>query len=167
MFFKIEPTEAAGMSPMQLSATARRVLASLLAHHYGLSPLPQIAVAKNGKPYFPAHPEIHFSLSHCNKAVMAAVDSSEIGCDIEELQKDFSWELLDVAFSEREKSRILASPTPERELTALWTRKEAVVKRDGEIPDSPATWSSEDSRVFTRILPEAGYAFSIATSATN
>lgn len=163
MFFKIEPTEAE-MTPMQLSAKARRLLASLLAEHYGLSSLPQIAVAKNGKPYFPAHPEIHFSLSHCRKAVMAAVDASEIGCDIEEIQKDFSLELLDAAFSEREKRRILASPAPERELTALWTRKEAMVKRSGDIPDFPATWNSEDPKLLTRILPEAGYAFSIATT---
>lgn len=163
MFFKIEPITAE-MSPMQLSATARRLLASLLAEHYGLPSLPQMAVAKNGKPYFPTHPEIHFSLSHCKKAVMAAVDASEIGCDIEEIQKDFSLELLDAAFSEHEKNRILASPAPERELTALWTRKEAVVKRSGDIPDSPVTWNSEDPKLLTRLLPEAGYAFSIATS---
>ncbi len=165
MFFKIAPTEAAGMSPAQLSGMARGLLASLLDGHYGLSPLPQIAVAENGKPYFPSHPEIHFSLSHCKKAVMAVVDSAEIGCDIEEIQKDFPLELLNVAFSEHEKHRILAAPAPELELTALWTRKEAVVKRNGTIPDFPSTWNSEDPNVLTRILPEAGYAFSIATTA--
>ncbi len=161
MFFKIEQTKTA-LSPSQQSKLARRLLSDLLAKYYDIHHFPEIAVSDNGKPYFPTHPDIHFSLSHCNVAVMAAVDSKEIGCDIEEIQFPFPKDILDIAFCDKEKAKILSAEFPSQELTALWTRKEASVKRNGYIPDDPIIWPSESPNILTRILPEYNYAFSIA-----
>lgn len=161
MFFKIEHTDSP-LSPREQSKLARRLLRDLLASHYALPSLPEIAIAANGKPYFPSHPDIHFSLSHCKVAVMAAVDSKEIGCDIEEIQIPFPQDILEIAFSRQEKAMIMSSRSPEQKLTAIWTRKEATVKRNGDIPDDPINWPSDAPHLMTRILPEFNYVFSIA-----
>lgn len=95
---------------------------------------------------------------------MAAIDSRKVGCDIEMFQHKFPTEALDVAFSAYEKATILNSREPEKELTALWTRKEAFVKRDGYIPENPTTWKSDDDGIQTRICNHAEYAFSISLS---
>lgn len=141
---------------------ARRLLGDLLAKYYNIKHLPEIELTDDGKPFLPSHPDIHFSLSHCPKAVMAVVDANPVGCDIEVIQRDFSSELLEIAFSTDEKNAIIESENPALTLTSLWTRKEACVKRSGIIPDNPADWPSDSPRLFTRLLPEADFAFSIA-----
>lgn len=151
-------------TPVEKSILARRVLCALLAEYYGIEELPVIAVDSNGKPFFPSHPDIHFSLSHCDLAVMAAIDSHEIGCDVEIIQPAPKPELLEVAFNTNEIAIISASSSPGETLTELWTRKEAVVKRCGSIPDDPRCWSSDDPDTFTQICRNVGYVFSIATS---
>lgn len=152
-----------GMKPSDLSRMAREALAILLAQVHGMPCLPEISVNTGGKPYFPEYPEIHFSLSHCSRGVLAAVASRPVGCDIEDIQTDVSEELLDVALSEREKQAVLDSKNREEAFTLLWTRKESVVKRDGVIPDNPREWPSEAPGLVSKSIPERGYAFSIAT----
>ena len=46
-------------------------------------PVPEIKKTPNGKPYFPARPEIHFSLSHARTHVLCALSNAPIGADIE------------------------------------------------------------------------------------
>ncbi len=154
------------LCPAQLSIRARGVLGSLLADRYGIRQLPVIATYPSGKPYFPTHPHIHFSLSHCSRAVMGAVSDTEVGCDIEDIQDaaDITSELLQVAFSLAEQARILQSATPAVEMTRLWTRKEANMKRTGSIPDNPVNWLSEMPGVSTYTCCEAakGYIYSIS-----
>lgn len=150
------------LSPSEQSCLARHVLGNLLSEYRGIETLPRICADENGKPYFPEFPKIHFSISHCKIAVMAAIDSDKIGCDIEMFQYKFPNEAIDLAFSSHEKRSILNSRHPEREIAAIWTRKEALAKRDGCIPDNPASWKSDDSGLLTRICHQKGYAFSIA-----
>lgn len=95
---------------------------------------------------------------------MAAVDTCDIGCDIEDIQPDPDSMLLDVAFSPKEINIISASGNPGESLTEIWTRKEAIVKRLGSIPDDPRNWSSDDPFAITRVCRDAGYVFSIATT---
>lgn len=159
----IKETEVA-MTPVELSEMARRLLRNLLADYYNILSLPEISVTENGKPFFPDYPDIHFSLSHCKTAVMAVIDSEEIGCDIEDIQKCVCPELIEYAFSAKEKQRILQSLSPELELTCLWTRKEAIVKRYGYIPDDPKNWRSDEAGIITSINSDKGYVFSISTS---
>ena len=42
---------------------------------------------ETGKPYFTGRPDIHFSLSHTKGAVMCAISGSEVGCDIERIDR--------------------------------------------------------------------------------
>lgn len=153
-----------GTSAADKSILARSSLDGLLARYFGIVKMPSIEKDRNGKPFFPEHPEVHFSLSHCGVAVMAAVDTMPIGCDVEDVQKDCPQALLDVALSKEEARRVLLSDNPPLAFTEIWTRKEAVAKRSGVIPDDPRSWTSEDPNLITRACPSEGYVFSIATS---
>ncbi len=137
------------LSPSLQSLKARRLLARLLYEYYGLIELPRMDFSPDGKPYFPDRPDIHFNLSHCRGAVMAVIAGREVGCDIEDIPDVFPEELLDVAFSLDERRHIAASCEPSRELTCIWTRKEAIVKCLGTIPDDPVDWPSDAPGTFT------------------
>jgi len=52
------------------------------AKSYGKT-LPEIEKTPNGKPYFPARPDIHFSLSHTKTHVLCALSDKPVGVDIE------------------------------------------------------------------------------------
>lgn len=153
-----------GTSESEKSFLARRALGALLAEYYGIAVLPPIEKDTNGKPFFPDRPDIHFSLSHCKAAVMAAVDRLPIGCDVEDIQEDAPAELLDLGFSEAEKKRILVAGSPALALTEIWTRKEAIAKRSGLIPDDPRSWRSDDPTLTTRVSLDYRYVFSIAVT---
>ncbi len=63
---------------------------------------PEIAKLPGGKPYFPACPDKHFSLSHSKSHVLVALSEYDVGADIESLreikgraEKLFSREMLD------------------------------------------------------------------------
>ena len=45
--------------------------------------MPEIKKTPNGKPYFPARPDIHFSLSHTRTHVLCALSDNPAGADIE------------------------------------------------------------------------------------
>ena len=72
---------------------------------------------------------------------MVAISSQPVGCDIEDIVTDDDvGMLLEVAFSDEDRERILAASDPRKELTRLWTIKESNVKRHGVIPDDPRLW---------------------------
>ena len=154
---------ASRLSPAELSRKARSLLAGLLKERYGLPRLPAMAVGSNGKPYFPEHPEIRFSLSHCRGAVMAVVSDREVGCDVEDVQADAPEELLRLAFSEEECKRIREAEDSGLELTRIWTRKESAVKMRGAIPDDPRQWPSDHPATRTEHLPHLAACCSITT----
>lgn len=153
-----------GTSESEKSILARRALGALLAEYYGITMLPRIEKDANGKPFFHDRPDIHFSLSHCKAAVMAAVDRLPIGCDVEDIQTDAPPELLASGFSVEESVRIVAADFPPLELTRIWTRKEALAKREGAIPDDPRSWRSDDPTLTTSVSPDSSYVFSIAVT---
>lgn len=161
MFYRIDDIPS-GCSPDVKSILARRTLGALLAQYCGITVLPAIQVDDFGKPFFPSRRDIHFSLSHCESAVMAAVDYAPVGCDIEDIQSLPSAELLAVALSPEESRAVESSTAPGETFTALWTRKESAVKRSGKIPDDPRQWPSDDPLTQTGHAPR--YAFSISVS---
>ena len=63
-------------------ALLRRALRDL----YGWEHLPQLSYGEHGKPYFTAHPDVHFSLSHTRGAALLAVHDEPVGADIERLR---------------------------------------------------------------------------------
>ncbi len=69
-------------SDSPVNAGAYRLLEHAVGQVYGL-PCPEVKKDGRGKPYFPARPDIFFSLSHTRGAVMVCLSDAPCGCDIE------------------------------------------------------------------------------------
>ena len=86
----------------------------------GWRDLPRIEVDELGKPFFPDHPDTHFSLSHTAGAAAAALADMPVGVDIERVRP----------VSVRAMERIAGVRT-EAAFFRSWVRREARVKRTG------------------------------------
>lgn len=107
------------------------LLAEALHECYGISDVSPFSLGAHGKPFLADHPQVHFNLSHCKKAVLCALHDGPVGVDVE-CVRSFTDSLLDYTMCEREKDVILSASDPRAMFTSLWTRKEAVVKLTGE-----------------------------------
>lgn len=83
----------------------------------GWRDLPRIEVDELGKPFFPDHPDTHFSLSHTAGAAAAALADTPVGVDIERVRP----------VSVRAMERIAGVRT-EAAFFRSWVRREARVK---------------------------------------
>lgn len=92
----------------------------LLRLALGGKALPAIALGERGKPYFPDHPELYFSLSHTDGAALVGVSDRPVGVDIEKIRP----------LGRRVKERLGAELT-EEEAFCRWTALEARAKRSG------------------------------------
>lgn len=54
-----------------------------LQRQYDFYGFPPIAIASEGKPYFPDYPSIQFNLSHTDGAVVCALSETPVGVDLE------------------------------------------------------------------------------------
>ena len=111
---------------MERNETAGSPAAYLLLEHmiwgaYSIA-LPEICKTPNGKPYFPARPDIHFSVSHSASHVLCAVDGSPVGCDIES-PREVSRRVMDYAASPEELEML--------DFLDLWVLKESYIKLFG------------------------------------
>lgn len=82
--------------------------------------LPYMAYSEHGKPYFPAHPDVSFSLSHSGGCVLVGVHDRPLGVDIERLRP---------VRAERLR-RVLGAET-ELDFWQRWTEYESRCKRRG------------------------------------
>lgn len=85
-----------------------------------LQELPPLALTEQGKPYFPDVPAVHFSLSHTNGAVLAALSAAPVGVDVERLRPV--------------GTRIMHRLADTQDPTAFfdhWVRREALTKQNG------------------------------------
>lgn len=48
----------------------------------------EIAFTEQGKPFFKYRPDLHFSLAHSGKKVIAAISTNRIGVDVEEIAEN-------------------------------------------------------------------------------
>ena len=62
------------------------LLLALLRERYGWTALPPMERTGNGKPFFPGHPQVHFSISHTAGAAAVAVSDAPVGVDIQHIQ---------------------------------------------------------------------------------
>ena len=88
---------------------------------------------KNEKPYLRGHGDIFFNLSHSGDYVMCAVSGSEVGCDIQKIDKA-DIKLAERFFTEREYHAIADLPTEEERKDMFyryWTLKESFMKVTG------------------------------------
>ncbi len=91
------------------------------------------AYGRNGKPYFPQAPELHFSLSHSGEYAMLAVSDAEIGCDVERI-RHADERLLKRVLTPGELEAFPACGETARaeRFTQLWVAKESYLKACGE-----------------------------------
>ena len=66
-------------------AAAHALLALAVQEQYQM-PLPEIQTGAHGKPFFPAYPELHFNLSHCQGLAVCGLDSHPLGIDAEPIR---------------------------------------------------------------------------------
>ena len=94
------------------------------------------AVGTYGKPYFPSHPDIHFSVSHTGGIWICAFADCEIGCDVQDHRtNDDPARLKRLAerwFSEGERRYLDERGYAPAEFYRIWARKEAYVKFTGD-----------------------------------
>jgi len=97
---------------------------------YGITEMPAFSYNQSGKPFLPDYPRIHFSLSHCKKAIGCYISPEPCGLDIEGIRsaKD---SLVNYCMNEEECRQIFSAPNPDVAFITLWTRKEAVFKLKG------------------------------------
>ena len=68
------------------SAWARCLLETAWARRCG-GTMPDPAYTEKGKPYFPEHPDVHFSISHTNGVALCVFGTAEVGADVERPRK--------------------------------------------------------------------------------
>lgn len=107
------------------------LLAALLRETKGVDPLPEIARTERGKPYFPHHLELHFSLSHSGDLALCALADTSVGCDME-LVRPRKPGLPRYVLSNREYAWYEGRGSRWEDFYTLWTMKEARVKCTGE-----------------------------------
>lgn len=73
-----------------------------------------------------------FNLSHSGDWVLLALDSNEIGCDIEKVQFVKYEDMGKFVFCENEMHRLKSSPDRAGAFFELWTKKEALLKCMGK-----------------------------------
>lgn len=116
------------------------LLRRLLSQYLGSAPnLVEISRDGNGKPYVPSrmNPDnLQFSEADSdNMAAFAFGRSSRLGIDIEKIREFADMlDLVEQHFTQREREEILCCPEDRRLMLfyRLWTRKEAVLKAQGE-----------------------------------
>lgn len=130
----------------------RKLLKQLYEEETGL-PLPEIAVAPRGKPYF-INSDWQFSITHTQHYAFCALSQNPIGIDAEELDRDIDLRLAEKMLSEQEFAQYEQATDKRLALLTFWVLKEAQAKLTGEglhgYPDKNTNFSLEDSRIFTK-----------------
>lgn len=144
------------------------ILRQLLSKHYHVNDVPQFTYNSHGKPSLAEHPDIHFSISHCKEAVGCITDCVPCGLDIERI-RPFNESLARYTMNEQEFHDILSHAQPDVYFTALWTRKEALLKLrgtgiDDNLKETLAPEKTKGIELETHILPT--YVYSITRERT-
>ena len=108
----------------------RKLLEQMYRQHVG-GPMPEIAVADRGKPYFTEGPW-HFSISHSKHHVFCVLSQTRVGIDAEEMDRSVNLRLADKILSPAERQQYEKAEDQRLALLKLWGLKEAQVKCTGE-----------------------------------
>jgi len=129
--------------------SAGRALLKEMVEGITRAPLPEIRIARRGKPYFP-NSGLHFSLSHTKAHVFCALSYTPIGIDAEEMDRDIPLKLAGKILSPEELCQYEAAEDKRLALLTFWVLKEAQAKCLGTglhiWPDHTA-FSLDDPRV--------------------
>ena len=108
----------------------RELLAQMYEGHTG-NPMPSIAIAAGGKPYFENDP-VYFSITHTKRHVFCALSNKPIGIDAEETDRKINLLLAEKILSEPEKMQYDGAEDKRKALLTFWVLKEATAKCTGE-----------------------------------
>jgi 4'-phosphopantetheinyl transferase len=119
-----------------------------------------------GAPYIDGGP--YFSISHCKHGIAVAVSETPIGIDIEHI-RTAKPELVAHTMNQQEQTQIWESASPDVTFTALWTKKEAVLKMRGTGITSIDTIKNtlvalEHVDLQTKVNIDKQYAYTLASS---
>lgn len=91
-----------------------------------------VQYGENGKPWLPEHPQIHFNLSHSGHMALAVFAETEVGCDVERVQRA-ELALAEKLFCPGEYEYVAGKTGQEQDLAfcRLWTLKESFAKATG------------------------------------
>ena len=95
-----------------------------------VSPLPEIRITPNGKPYF-ENGDLHFSISHTAFHAFCCVSRNNVGIDAEEIGREMDLRLIHRFLSPAEAQRISSAANPQDALLRLWVLKESYAKLTG------------------------------------
>lgn len=129
IYQKLESENSAAV----ISAYAQLVVLLYYANILRCSP-GDISIAKTsrGKPYLADFPHFHFNISHTGNTVAAAFFDVSVGIDIEEKDRHISMPVAKKFFDITENEYIFSDELAQDcRFMEVWTKKEALVKRDG------------------------------------
>ena len=110
--------------------TGRELLEEMYWEQYG-KPMPEIAIAPLGKPYF-AGKDVYFSITHTKDHVFCVLAEKPIGIDAEELCRKVNPLLAEKILSPAEKKQYDMAEDKNKALLIFWVLKEAAGKRTGQ-----------------------------------
>lgn len=111
--------------------SAYLLLQKALRQEYGIVEPPLFSFTPKGKPLLRDYPDIHFSLSHCQRATICAISGQPVGIDIESIDA-YDPTIVSVTMSGKEQDAIAKAPSPAVAFIRLWTKKESLMKFVGE-----------------------------------
>lgn len=115
-----------------------RCLLSLAWARYDSGPMPEIACPERGRPYFPARPALHFSISHTRGLVLCAFGEQEVGADVEGARE----------VSPALRRRVLSpEEAAQFDFFEVWTLRESYYKLSGQGGPSSPRFRREGGRV--------------------
>ena len=113
-----------------LTAVSYKMLFDFCKEKLGF--IPKVKIKSGGKPYF-ENGGIHFSISHSKNIAVCAISQSEVGIDIERLDKERDYlSLAERYFTKKEYEKIRESENIKEAFIKYWTAKEAYIKYTGE-----------------------------------
>ena len=129
---RLERAQAA-KSPAVRSRTifSYTLLRLALAENFGIDEAPKFGYEPLGKPFLKDFPNIFFSLSHAENAVLCAVSEQPVGADVQDIRTikaDISRRICTTS----ELERLNAADDKNRELCRLWCLKESFGKLTGK-----------------------------------
>jgi len=116
----------------------------------------------HGKPFIKDHPDIHFNISHCPKAIAVAVAEHPVGIDVERFHTPTE-PLLQRTMNPAERHAITTSPDPAETFSLLWTQKEALLKFRGTgiIDDLTNILDNPSHQIQSHVNAEKQYVWSL------
>ena len=119
---------------------------------------------RGGKPYLEGS-RLHFSVSHSASLAVCALSDAPVGADVEKVREMPDAAMLaDRFFSADEAAAVRSANDPSRELLRIWTRKEALIKREGKGIDAVLSGIDVSGRFTEREMTTDGETYLVCVT---